>query len=76
MGISETPMSSSPDSEPARAASGPNEYEVRIDGPPSFKWSHLWEKPIINPVNLKSFTLPILNLNNPYSRVFHLSWRE
>lgn len=50
--------------------------EVQVDGPPSFKWSHLWSKPVINPVNLKSFTLPIFNLNNPYSRIFHLSWRE
>ena len=45
-------------------------------GVPSFKWSHLWQQPIINTVNLKSYTLPILNLNNPYSRSFHLSWRE
>ncbi|KAJ7719244.1 nitrate/nitrite porter [Mycena maculata] len=41
---------------------------------PRFKWSHLWEPPIINPVNGKSYTLPILNLGNPYSRSFHLSW--
>jgi len=44
--------------------------------PPKFEWSQLWRQPIINPVNLKSYTLPILNLNNPYSRSFHLSWRE
>jgi hypothetical protein len=63
---------------------------------PPFKWSHLWEQPIMyvyssltpnhlprtltkhisNPVNLKSYTLPIFNLNNPYTRSFHLSWRE
>jgi MFS transporter, NNP family, nitrate/nitrite transporter len=53
-----------------------NYYEVRTDGPPSFKWTHLWGNPIVNPVNLKSYTLPILNLNNSYSRIFHLSWRE
>ncbi|KAJ6518254.1 nitrate/nitrite porter [Mycena vitilis] len=41
---------------------------------PPFTWSHLWEPPIINPLNAKSYTLPIFNLNNPYSRSFHLSW--
>ncbi|KAJ7433452.1 nitrate/nitrite porter [Mycena galericulata] len=41
---------------------------------PPFKWSHLWEPPIINPLNGKSYTLPIFNLRNPYSRSFHLSW--
>ncbi|KAJ7659074.1 nitrate/nitrite porter, partial [Mycena polygramma] len=41
---------------------------------PPFKWSHLWDSPIINPLNAKSYTLPIFNLNNPYSRSFHLSW--
>jgi hypothetical protein len=45
-------------------------------GVPIFQWSHLWQQPIINPINLKSYTLPIFNLNNPYSRSFHLSWRE
>jgi len=30
--------------------------------PPKFQWSHLWQQPIINPVNLKSYTLPILTL--------------
>ena len=44
--------------------------------PPKFQWSQLWNQPIINPMNLKSYTLPILNLNNPYSQAFHLSWRE
>ncbi|KAJ7085179.1 nitrate/nitrite porter [Mycena belliarum] len=41
---------------------------------PPFKWAHLWEDPIINPLNGKSYTLPIFNLKNPYSRSFHLSW--
>jgi len=45
-----------------------------VGGVPSFRWSHLWQRPIINPINLKSYTLPIFNLNNPYSRSFHLSW--
>ncbi|KAJ7156527.1 nitrate/nitrite porter [Mycena crocata] len=46
----------------------------KIQGPPQFKWSHLWEQPIINPLNRKSYTLPIFNLRNPYSRSLHLSW--
>lgn len=29
----------------------------------------------INPLNRKSYTLPIFNLSNPYSRSFYLSWR-
>ncbi|CAA7263901.1 unnamed protein product [Cyclocybe aegerita] len=41
---------------------------------PRFKRSHLWEPAIVNPLNLKSYTIPILNLNDPYSRAFHLSW--
>ncbi|KAJ7159435.1 nitrate/nitrite porter [Mycena filopes] len=44
------------------------------DGAPPFKWSHLWEPPIVNQLNGKSYTLPIFNLSNPYSRSFHLSW--
>ncbi|KAJ7909482.1 nitrate/nitrite porter [Mycena leptocephala] len=48
--------------------------DAKRGGPPPFKWSHLWEQPIINPLNAKSYTLPIFNLNNPYSRSFHLSW--
>ncbi|EPQ53161.1 nitrate/nitrite porter [Gloeophyllum trabeum ATCC 11539] len=31
-------------------------------------------KAIVNPVNLKCTTLPILSLNNQYSRNFHLAW--
>ncbi|KXN90612.1 Nitrate transporter [Leucoagaricus sp. SymC.cos] len=41
---------------------------------PAFKWSHLWEPAIVNPVNLKSYTIPFLNLRDPYARAFHLSW--
>jgi len=44
-------------------------------GAPPFKWSHLWEPAIVNPVNLKSYTIPIFNLRDPYSQSFHLSWR-
>jgi NNP family nitrate/nitrite transporter-like MFS transporter len=42
--------------------------------PPPFAWSQLWSAPVVNPVNLKCYTLPILTLNNPYSRSFHLAW--
>jgi len=42
--------------------------------PPAFKWSHLWQPAIVNPVNLKSYTIPFFNLRDPYSRSFHLSW--
>ena len=44
-------------------------------GPPPFKWSSLWERPVINHLNGKSYTLPIFNLMTPYGRNFHLSWR-
>jgi len=45
-------------------------------GPPPFAWSHLWKPAIVNPVNLKSYTIPIFNLADPYAQSFHLSWRE
>ncbi|KAF7367593.1 Nitrate/nitrite transporter [Mycena sanguinolenta] len=48
--------------------------QVMRGGAPSFHWHHLWGPPIINPLNRKSYTLPIFNLKNPYSRAFHLSW--
>jgi len=54
-----------------KTTSGPSKG---VQGPPPFAWSHLWEPAIVNPVNLKSYTLPIFNLNDPYSRSFHLSW--
>ncbi|CAE6334473.1 unnamed protein product [Rhizoctonia solani] len=44
------------------------------DGPPPFRWSSLWKAPVVNPLNLKSYTIPIFNLNNRYSVSFHLSW--
>ncbi|KIM31986.1 hypothetical protein M408DRAFT_318374 [Serendipita vermifera MAFF 305830] len=34
----------------------------------------LWAEPVISKYNLKCSNLPILNLNNPYSINFHLSW--
>ncbi|KAG6916079.1 hypothetical protein DXG01_008553 [Tephrocybe rancida] len=45
-----------------------------IQGPPEFTWSHLWSPAVVNPVNLKSYTIPIFNLRDPYARSFHLSW--
>ena len=42
---------------------------------PPFKWSHLWKPAIVNPVNFKSYTIPIFNLRSLYGRAFHLSWR-
>ncbi|TFK34311.1 nitrate transporter [Crucibulum laeve] len=43
-------------------------------GPPTFKWSYLWSPAVVNPVNLKSYTIPLFNLRDPYARSFHLSW--
>jgi len=45
-------------------------------GPPPFTWSQLWEPAVVNPINLKSYTIPIFNLADPYARSFHLSWRK
>ncbi|KAG6895363.1 hypothetical protein C0992_001653 [Termitomyces sp. T32_za158] len=42
--------------------------------PPAFSWSQLWSPAVVNPVNLKSYTVPLFNLRDPYSRAFHLSW--
>ena len=44
--------------------------------PPPFAWSQLWKPAIVNPVNLKSYTIPFFNLADPYAQNFHLSWRE
>jgi NNP family nitrate/nitrite transporter-like MFS transporter len=44
------------------------------NSPPPFQWSSLWTEPSINPVNYKSYTLPILNLTSPYARNFHFAW--
>ncbi|KAF9007402.1 nitrate transporter [Cyathus striatus] len=51
-----------------------NKPDASGHGPPPFKWSHLWGPAVVNPVNLKSYTLPIFNLKDPYARSFHLSW--
>jgi NNP family nitrate/nitrite transporter-like MFS transporter len=70
-----TPKETLMDQKQDHSVSYTDENQV-AGGVPSFKWSHLWQQPIINTINLKSYTLPIFNLNNPYSRSFHLSWRE
>ncbi|KAF8641372.1 hypothetical protein AX16_009993 [Volvariella volvacea WC 439] len=48
--------------------------DAPVHGPPAFAWSQLWEPAIVNPVNLKSYTIPIFNLADPYAQSFHLSW--
>ncbi|KAJ3562977.1 hypothetical protein NP233_g9238 [Leucocoprinus birnbaumii] len=53
----------------------PSSKKLRTSqAPPPFQWSHLWEPAIVNPVNLKSYTIPLFNLKDPYARAFHLSW--
>jgi NNP family nitrate/nitrite transporter-like MFS transporter len=42
---------------------------------PRFKISHLWSQPILNPLNLKSYTLPLLNLRSPVS-TGRATWAE
>ncbi|GJN90906.1 hypothetical protein Rhopal_003920-T1 [Rhodotorula paludigena] len=42
--------------------------------PPPFRWASLWEPAVVNPLNGKSFTFPILNLRDQYSINFHLAW--
>jgi hypothetical protein len=34
---------------------------------PRFKLSHLWSEPILNPLNLKAMTLPLLRFSSPVS---------
>jgi hypothetical protein len=53
----------------------PNAQQLLIGGPPPFTWSSLWSKPVINHLNGKSYTLPILTLSSEVSRNFHLAWR-
>ena len=50
--------------------------EITPRQPPPFAWSQLWKPAIVNPVNLKSYTIPIFNLADPYAQAFHLSWRK
>ncbi|KAK4186170.1 putative nitrate transporter [Podospora australis] len=39
-----------------------------------FKASDLWRKPVLNPVNKKARSVPILNPLDPHGRVFFFSW--
>merc|ERR1711939_936202 len=48
--------------------------QIAGTAPPPFKWSSLWQAPVINPLNGKSQTIPIFHLKNQYTRNFHLSW--
>jgi MFS transporter, NNP family, nitrate/nitrite transporter len=41
-------------------------------GPPPFRISSLWEPAQVNPLNLKSYSIPLFNLKSPYARNFHL----
>ncbi|KAK4702453.1 MFS transporter, NNP family, nitrate/nitrite transporter, partial [Phenoliferia sp. Uapishka_3] len=43
-------------------------------GAPAFRWASLWEAPVINHLNGKSYTLPIFNLRCQQTINFHLSW--
>ncbi|GAA5874369.1 hypothetical protein JCM16303_005829 [Sporobolomyces ruberrimus] len=43
-------------------------------GPPPFVWSSLWKPAVINHLNGKSYTIPLLNLRDQYSINFHLAW--
>ncbi|GAA5897945.1 hypothetical protein JCM8208_003198 [Rhodotorula glutinis] len=43
-------------------------------GPPPFRWASLWEPAQINPLNGKSYTLPMLRLADQYAINFHLAW--
>ncbi|GAA5913646.1 uncharacterized protein JCM6883_004037 [Sporobolomyces salmoneus] len=46
----------------------------RMGGPPPFKWSSLWKPAVVNHLNGKSYTIPLLNLRDQYSINFHLAW--
>ncbi|GAA5857739.1 hypothetical protein JCM1840_000890 [Sporobolomyces johnsonii] len=43
-------------------------------GPPPFRWASLWEPAVVNHLNGKAYTLPILNLRDQYAINFHLAW--
>ncbi|KAJ9111429.1 hypothetical protein QFC19_001198 [Naganishia cerealis] len=62
-------LSSSHSASQEYVSPSPKHAEVQEEGPaPKFKLSHLWSEPILNPLNLKSYTLPLLNLRSPYCR--------
>ena len=52
-----------------------------------FTWSSLWTQEVVNPLNQKSYTLPLLRIWSPYSIAFwmatvsllparHFGWRD
>lgn len=47
---------------------------VPTGGPPPFRWASLWEPAVLNPLNGKSYTLPIFRLTDQYAINFHLAW--
>jgi NNP family nitrate/nitrite transporter-like MFS transporter len=52
----------------------PKHTSVSTTGPPPFKYSSIWSAPVLNPLNLKSYTVPFLNIRSAYGRTLHLSW--
>jgi NNP family nitrate/nitrite transporter-like MFS transporter len=52
----------------------PKHTSVSTTGPPPFRYSSVWSSPVINPLNLKSYTVPFFNLRSAYGRTLHLSW--
>lgn len=47
-----------------------------LPGPPPFRWSSLWQPAQINPLNGKSYTLPMFRLTDQYAINFHSKSRE
>ncbi|KAK9438893.1 high affinity nitrate transporter NrtB [Metarhizium brunneum] len=39
-----------------------------------FNISLLWKTPVVNPINKKARSIPVLNVVDPYGRVFFFSW--
>ncbi len=39
-----------------------------------FKFSHLYNPPVVNPVTLKARSIPFFNPIDVYGRVFFFSW--
>ena len=44
---------------------------IPTGGPPPFRWASLWEPAVLNPLNGKSYTLPIFRLTDQYAINFH-----
>ncbi|GAA5821556.1 hypothetical protein JCM3770_006822 [Rhodotorula araucariae] len=53
---------------------GEGATRVSHGGPPPFSWSSLWQPAAVNPLNGKSYTLPIFRLTDQYAINFHLAW--